>query len=94
MLKLLPSMTGTPNQISWAELIKVRIGDEFDRVSSVLIERCRPDIVTILEDKRREVLANDRAGYFIQTWSELNGQVRRMIMEDPRYNAPRPQPKE
>jgi hypothetical protein len=80
-------MTGTPNQISWAELIKVQIGEEFDRVSNVLTKHRRADMVALLEEKRLEVLAVDRAGYFIKEWGELNGQVNRMITSDPRYEA-------
>ena len=78
-------MTGTPNQISWAELIKVQVGGEFDRVSNALAQRNRADIIALLEEKRREVMAIDRAGYFIKDWGELNGQVSRLITNDPRY---------
>jgi hypothetical protein len=81
-------MTGTPNQISWAELIKVQIGHEFDRVSNALAPHNRPNILALLEEKRNEVLANDRAGYFIKEWGELNGQVTRLIRADPRYQSP------
>ena len=42
-------------------------------------------MIAILEDKRAEVMANDRAGYFIHDWQELRGQVRELIAEDPRY---------
>ena len=80
-------MTGTPNQISWAELIKIQINQEFDRVSNALAPHNRPGILALLEEKRNEVLANNRAGYFIKDWGELNGQVRRLITEDPRYQA-------
>jgi hypothetical protein len=80
-------MTGTPNQISWAELIKVRVENEFNRVSEALARHHRADMIAILEDKRREVMAVDRAGYFIKEWGELNDQVRRLIREDPRYPA-------
>jgi hypothetical protein len=80
-------VTGTPNQISWGELIKVRVAEEFDRVSNVLAGRGRPDLVSILEEKRKIVLANDFAGYFIQEWGEMNGQVRRMVIADAKYKA-------
>ena len=79
-------MTGTDNQISWADIIRVQVNQEFDRVSKALQQRGRPNLIAILEDKRREVLANPSAGYFIKEWGELNGQVRRLIMADPRYS--------
>jgi hypothetical protein len=85
-------MTGTPNQISWAELIKVRVAIDFDRVATLLAARGRPDLVEILEDHRNTVLSNESAGYFIQDWGELNGQVRRLIVSDPRYTAQVPTP--
>jgi hypothetical protein len=80
-------VTGTDNQISWADIIRVQVNDEFDRVSKAIGGRGRPNVLAILEDKRREVLANQSAGYFIKEWGELNGQVRRLIMDDPRYSA-------
>jgi hypothetical protein len=80
-------MTGTPNQISWAEMIKVRVAVEFDRVAAILTERSRMDLVEILNEHRRTVLANESAGYFIREWGEMTGQVSRMIVADPRYNA-------
>jgi hypothetical protein len=43
--------------------------------------------IAILEEKRAEVMANDRAGYFIRDWQELGDQVRRMIGQDARYQA-------
>ena len=44
-------------------------------------------ILGILEEKRAEILANDRAGYFIRDWQELTGQVRQLIAKDSRYQA-------
>jgi hypothetical protein len=86
---------GTPNQIEWAEQIKDRVHKEFDRVGmimkSVAAKRVGWDqadtlkLVTILEEKRHEVMANNRAGYFIHSWQELSDQVRQMIIKDPRY---------
>jgi hypothetical protein len=81
-------MIGTPNQISWAELIKVQVDQEFDRVSKALAPHNRPNIQALLEEKRTEVLANDHAGYFIKEWGELNNQVTRLIRADPRYQSP------
>lgn len=90
-------MTGTASQIEWAELIKPRINAEFDRVVKALQlaagkqrEPGRLDtaaIITILEEKRAEVMATDQAGYFIRDWQEMRGQVRQMIMQDARYQS-------
>jgi hypothetical protein len=41
----------------------------------------------LLEDKRAEVMGNERAGYFIHDWQELRDQVRRLIAGDPRFMA-------
>ena len=81
-------MIGTINQVDWAEQIKTQVNAEFDRVAKALelaaskrAEQNRADIqvmIAILEDKRAEVMANDRAGYFIHDWQELRGQVRKL----------------
>jgi len=88
-------LVGTPNQIEWAEQIKDRVHKEFDRVGmmlkSVATKQMGWDqtdtlkLVAILEEKRRDVMANDRAGYFIHDWQERGNQVREMIVKDPRY---------
>jgi hypothetical protein len=90
-------MTGTPNQIELAEQIKPRVQAEFDRVARALrdvaskqaetdrIDTCA--VIGILEEKRSEVMAEDRAGYFIRDWQELNDQVRQLIGHDHRYRA-------
>ncbi|HEX4277712.1 MAG TPA: hypothetical protein VHZ74_20290 [Bryobacteraceae bacterium] len=44
-------------------------------------------ILAILEQKRAETMANDRAGYFIRDWQSLSDQVRQLIAADPRYQA-------
>jgi hypothetical protein len=90
-------MTGTANQIEWAEQIKARVSAEFDRVSKALqaaasneVERDRMRtraLIEILEDKRAEVMAKDQADYFIVEWQELRDQVRRLIAQDSRYQA-------
>jgi hypothetical protein len=90
-------MTGTTSQIEWAELIRPRVNAEFDRVAAAFeavslnqdaAARCHTRaILAILEEKRTEVMAHDSAGYFIRDWQELNGQVRRMIADDPRFPA-------
>ena len=90
-------MTGTANQIEWAEQIRARVATEFDRVAKAIegaasseIERERMGtraVIEILEDKRAEVMAKDHAGYFIVEWQELGDQVRRLITKDSRYHA-------
>lgn len=90
-------LIGTPNQIEWAEQIKVTVAQEFDRVAKVFHAQARIQtgekqsetrtILAILEQKRAETMANRQAGYFIRHWQELSDQVRQMIAEDPRYEA-------
>ena len=90
-------MTGTTSQIEWAELIRPRVDAEFDRVANALntaashqAAQDRMDtmaVIAILEEKRIEVMANDKAGYFIERWRELSDQVRQMIAQDSRYQA-------
>ena len=90
-------MTGTGNQVEWAERIRVQVNAEFDRVSSAFraVEgrqspTRRPDtqvILAILEEKRRAVMSRDEAGYFIREWQEMSDRVRRMIFDDPRYQV-------
>src|SRR5579864_5013513 len=91
------ALSGTVNQIDWAEQIKERVGKEFDRVGNALrsvaarqVERDQTDtqaLIAILEDKRAEVMAHDQAGYFIREWQELGDRVRQMIAKDSRYGA-------
>ena len=88
-------LVGTPNQIERAEEIKDRVHKEFDRVAMILKSVAAKQVgwsqtdtlklVAILEEKRRDVMANDRAGYFIHSWQELSDQVREMIVKDFRY---------
>jgi hypothetical protein len=90
-------MTGTESQIEWAERIKPLVNAEFGRVAAAFQtvacnqeEQDRTDtraIIAILEEKRAEVMANDRAGYFIHDWQELKDQVRLMIANDSRYQT-------
>jgi hypothetical protein len=90
-------MTGTPSQIEWAEQIKPRVNEEFDRVARAFeeaagrqseLDRIDTDaILVILQRRRAEVMANDQAGYFIKEWQELRDQVRQMIAADPDYQA-------
>jgi len=90
-------MTGSVDQIEWAERIRAQVNGEFDRVAKALqaaaLKQSEQDrlntyeMMLILEEKRGEVLSNKRAGYFIHDWQELRDQVRKMIMNDPRYKA-------
>jgi hypothetical protein len=90
-------MTGTINQIAWAEQIKIEVNGEFDRVRGALKSAAskqsakdREDtetMIAILEEKRAEVMARVQAGYFIHDWQELRGQVRELIVGDSRYKA-------
>ena len=90
-------MIGTAPQVDWAERIKRQVSAEFDRVAKALelamsrqAEPKRGETLTtiaILEDKRAEVMAQDRAGYFIREWQELRDQVRQLITQDSRYQA-------
>jgi hypothetical protein len=90
-------MIGTLNQVDWAEQIKARVSVEFDRVAKALAtaagkqgEQDRLEtqaMISILEEKRAQVMANAQAGYFICEWQELSDQVRQMIIQDPRYQA-------
>lgn len=90
-------MTGTASQIEWAGQIRLRVDREFERVASAFrsaaSRQTNPDrddtlaVIGILEEKHAEVMANERAGYFIREWQELTDQVRRMIAADVRYRA-------
>ena len=90
-------MIGTPNQIAWAVQIQSKVDAVFDRVRMVLenamanqspVDRADIEsIILILEEKRAEVMGNERAGYFIHDWQELGNQVSRMVVTDPRYQA-------
>jgi len=91
------ALSGSPSQIEWAEAIRARVADEFDRVAAsfrTIAHRQtagkRSDteaILAILEDKRIEVLSQERAGYFIHDWQDISDQVRQTIRKDLRYLA-------
>ena len=90
-------MDGTTSQVEWAQRIKRRVNDEFDRVAasfrSVAARQKghqRTDteaIIGILEEKRAEVMRREQAGYFIHVWQEISDQVRQLIFHDARYQA-------
>jgi hypothetical protein len=91
------SMTGTLNQVEWAQRIKLQVNAEFDRVAACFRsiagkqdDSKRADtegVIAILEDKRAEVMGRQQAGYFIHDWQEISDQVRQMIFADARYQA-------
>jgi hypothetical protein len=95
------TLTGTPNQIEWAEQIRLTVAREFDRVEKVFQAQVgiqtgqkqaeTRTIIAILEQKRAETMSIPSAGYFIREWRELNDQVRRLIAKDPRYHFIRDQ---
>jgi hypothetical protein len=90
------ALTGTVNQIDWAEQIRERVSRDFDRVANAMksvavkqAARERSDteaLIAILEEKRTEVMSNRQAGYFIHGWQEPGDQVRHMLVKDPRYS--------
>ena len=90
-------LTGTVNQIEWAGRIRSSVVGEFERVAKALSEAAGHRAgdkaanarlaLAILADKRVEVMANERAGYFIREWQESDAKVRQMITRDPRYEA-------
>jgi hypothetical protein len=94
-------LTGTPNQVEWAERIRLTVAQEFDRVAKAFQARIAVQtgekqsetrtILKILEQKRAETMSIHIAGYFIREWQDLSDQVRQMIAKDPRYHAIRDQ---
>ena len=90
-------LSGSPGQVEWAEAIRARVNDEFNRVEAsfraVARTQCgskrreTEEILAILQDKRIAVLSHDQVGYFIRDWQEISDQVRQMIGQDSRYRA-------
>lgn len=90
-------LIGTPSQVEWAERIKLTVAQEFDRVArafqAAASRQTKEDqaetriVLAILEQKRAETMANERAGYFIRDWQDLSDQVRQMIAKDPRFQT-------
>jgi hypothetical protein len=67
-----------------------RVASAFLTVAACQTAQDRADtlaVIAILEEKRVETMANDRAGYFIRNWQELTDQVRQMIAADARFTA-------
>ena len=91
------SLKGTENQVEWALRIKRQVNEEFDRVAAAFRvvagrqtggRRSETEtIITILEEKRSEVMSSEEAGYFIHGWQEIGDQVRQLIFQDSRYQA-------
>ncbi len=90
-------MSGSPDQVEWAERIRRQVNADFDRVAASFRSIARKQsegkraateaIIAILEEKRTEVMSREQAGYFIRDWQEMGDQVRRMILSDVRYQA-------
>lgn len=90
-------LNGSEAQVEWAERIRRQVNADFDRVAAAFrsiakrqIRSRRAEtelIITILEEKRSEVMSTERAGSFIQDWQEIGDQVRKLIFRDPRYQA-------
>jgi hypothetical protein len=91
------ALTGTPSQIEWAEQIRPRVNAEFDRVARAfeVTASKQPEaaqastraVIAIVEAHRTAVMAHSEAGYFIRDWRELNDQVQKLILHDPKYHA-------
>lgn len=90
-------LTGSEAQIEWAVRLRRGVEAEFERVAAALRRVAAKQIplrraatyqmLQILEAKRIEVLSHERAGYYIKEWQEPGGHPRRMLLEDPRYEA-------
>jgi hypothetical protein len=90
-------MTGTPNQVEWAERIRRQVNADFDRIAAAFRsvagrqdDAKRADteaILEIVEDIRAQVMNRDEAGYFMHDWQETGDRVRQLIYRDPRYQA-------
>ena len=91
------SLRGTENQVEWALRIKRQVDEEFDRVAAAFRVVARRQtggrrtetetIITILEEKRSEVMGREDAGYFIRGWREIGDQVRLLIFQGAHYQA-------
>ncbi len=90
-------LSGTANQVEWAERIRRQVNAEFDRVAASFRSVARKQssdkradtekILAILEDNRAAAMSKLEAGYFIRDWQEISDQVRQMIGRDSRYQA-------
>jgi chaperonin GroES len=83
--------------VEWAQRIRTRVGEEFDRVACTLrsvaqrqTKAKREDteaILLILAEKREAVMNRQQAGYFIRDWQEISDQVHKLMGEDSRFRA-------
>jgi chaperonin GroES len=90
-------LSGSASQVAWAERIRRRVDEDFDRVASALravaAKQSKSDrvdteeILNILQEKRLNVMGNSRAGYFICDWQEITDQISRMLARDERIQA-------
>jgi hypothetical protein len=91
------ALTGTANQVEWAERIKRQMNNEFDRVAAAFRTVASKQanaklaatevVLAILEEKRAETMSHRQAGYFIREWQEIGDQVRQSIFHNARYQA-------
>ena len=91
------ALSGTANQVEWAERIRRQVNADFDRVTrsfrtvagkQAAAKRAATEtIIGILEDQRAAVMGEQQAGYFIREWQEIGDQVRQLLFCDPRYQA-------
>jgi hypothetical protein len=89
------ALTGTTDQIEWAERIRRRVNADFDRVAAAFravaagqepARRADTELIlAILADQRNDVMSRTRAGYFIHDWQEIGDQVRQLIYNDARF---------
>lgn len=91
------ALTGSEAQIEWAVRLRRGVEAEFARVAAALRRAAAKQsplrraatyqMLQILEAKRIEVVSQERAGYYIKEWQEPGGHPRRLLLEDPRYEA-------
>jgi hypothetical protein len=90
-------LSGSAAQVEWANRIRLRVNADFDRVAAAFKSvaatqtagrRAETEaVIAILEDKRSRVMNRTEAGYFIRDWQEISDQVRKLVLEDVRYET-------
>lgn len=90
-----PTLDGSVAQVEWAQRIRANVNADFDRVAASFRvvannqngtqQADTESIISILEDKRDEVMRRQQAGYFIHEWQEIGDQIRQLIFRDARY---------
>jgi hypothetical protein len=88
-------LTGTVNQVEWAERIKREVQAEFDRVVAAFRaiadkqdgenRASTESVIARLEDKRAEVMKNDWTGYFIHDGQEIGERERSLPGDQVRH---------